>query len=172
MNAPALIARLDSFADELPVLVSRLSETDARFKPASGAWSVLEIVCHLVDEEVEDFRTRLRLVLENPERAWPAIDPEGVATSRRYNEQSLPERVQKFVKERRESVAWLRSLREPSWENAYVHPTWGPISAGMLLTAWTAHDMLHLRQIAKRRYELACRDGEPFSASYAGQWGA
>lgn len=172
MNHEALIIGLSSFAQELPVVVARVSDADARWKPPSGAWSILEIVCHLVDEEVEDFRARLRLTLEDPKQAWPAIDPEGVAVSRRYNEQDLAERVRTFVRERGASVSWLRSLDSPRWENAYVHPKWGPISAGMLLTAWAAHDMLHLRQIAKRRYELACRAGEPYSASYAGDWGA
>lgn len=171
MNAPALINSLAGFAATLPVLVARVSDADARFKPSSGAWSILEIVCHLVDEEVEDFRTRLRLTLENPTTPWPPLDPEGVAKSRRYNEQNLAERVGTFVRERRASVAWLRTIQQPNWENAYSHPKWGPISAGMLMTAWAAHDMLHLRQIAKRRYELALRDGSPYSAGYAGAWG-
>lgn len=172
MNFPALIARLESFADELPVVVAGISDADARLKPASGAWSILEIVCHLVDEEVDDFRTRLRLTLEDhPSKPWPPLDPEGVAVTRRYNEQDFAERVGTFVRERRSSIAWLRTISQPNWENAYHHPKWGPISAGMLMTGWAVHDMLHLRQIAKRRYELALRDGQPYPADYAGAWG-
>jgi DinB superfamily len=171
MNPAALITRLESFADELPVVVARISDADACVRPPSGAWSILEIVCHLGDEEVEDFRARLRLTLEDPTKEWPAIDPEGVAIARRYNEKNLAVEVQRFVNERLASIMWLRSLKDPNWESAYVHPKWGAISAGMLMTAWAAHDMLHLRQIAKRRYELACRDGAPFDAGYAGAWG-
>jgi hypothetical protein len=29
-------------------------------------WSLLEVVCHLFDEEREDFRTRVKCVLEDP----------------------------------------------------------------------------------------------------------
>lgn len=171
MNHPALIARLAAFADELPTIVAHISDADARFKPPSNAWSILEIACHLGDEEVEDFRARLRSTLDDPRQPWPEIDPTGAAVSRRYNEKNLAAEVARFVNERRASVEWLRGLREPNWENAYPHPKWGPISAGMLLTAWAAHDLLHLRQIAKRRFELVARDGAPFATSYAGEWG-
>jgi hypothetical protein len=174
MNADALIRSLESFGAALPAAVAGVSDADARVKPPSGAWSILEIVCHLVDEEVEDFRARLRLTLDNPAApgGWPPLDPEGVAVARRYNEQNLAERLDTFVRERRASVAWLRSLRAPNWENAYQHLKLGKISAGMLMTSWAAHDMLHLRQIAKRRYELAILDGSPYDAGYAGAWGA
>lgn len=171
MNFPSLLTALESFASILPAAVAGISDADARVKPPTGAWSILEIVCHLVDEEVDDFRARLKLTLEDPTMPWPAIDPEGVAVARRYNERNLNDQVHTFVNERRASITWLRTLLAPSWENAYPHPRWGPISAGMLATAWAAHDMLHLRQIAKRRYELACRDGTPFTADYAGAWG-
>lgn len=172
MNSSALIDRLESFGEVLPRVVAAVGDSDARWKPPGGAWSILEVVCHLVDEETDDFRPRLRLVLDDPSQPWPAIDPEGAAVHRRYNEQNLGERAARLAAERRESVRWLRSLVNPDWPRAYQHPKWGPISAGMLLTSWAAHDLLHLRQIAKRQYELACRDGAPFAANYAGQWTA
>ena len=34
------------------------------WKQASDKWCLLEIICHLYDEEREDFRVRLGLVLE------------------------------------------------------------------------------------------------------------
>jgi hypothetical protein len=172
MNPSPIISRLDRFATVLPPLVRNLPDEDARFKPPSGAWSILEIVCHLADEEVEDFRTRLRMTLEDPTRAWPKIDPEGVAKSRKYNEQDLAKALDRFTRERTASIQWLRSLPNPHWTRAYVHPKFGPQTAGMLLASWQAHDALHLRQIAKRLYELAARDGAPHTIGYAGEWGA
>lgn len=172
MDVAALIRSLEWFGGLLPGAVAGLSEYDAGCKPPSGAWSVLEIVCHLADEEAEDFRTRLRLTLEDASLEWPALDPEGAARDRSYNERNLSKEVERFVNERRTSLVWLKSLESPNWEHAYVHPKWGSISAGTLLASWAAHDLLHLRQIAKRRYELACRDGHPYLTDYAGPWGA
>jgi hypothetical protein len=172
MNANAIIRRLEWFGGALPVVVGGLTIEEARYRPASGAWSVLEIVNHLCDEEVEDFGARLRFVLESRKGTWGAIDPEGWARERRYNDRNLLESVERFVASRRASVAWLRGIAASAdWRCACEHPKLGAIRAGDLLAAWAAHDALHLRQIAKRVYELAGRDAPGFRTEYGGVWG-
>jgi hypothetical protein len=52
-----------------------------------------------------------------------------------------------------------------------MHPKVGATAAGDVMASWAAHDALHLRQIAKRLWELAGRDGAPFRTGYAGEWG-
>jgi hypothetical protein len=172
MDFVAILDRLERFGPALAAVVAGLSPEEARFKPASGAWSILEIVCHLGDEEVEDFRARVLSTLSDPGVAWSPIDPEAVARERRYNEQDLGAAVTRLVSERRKSVEMLRGFRDPDWSRAYVHPKAGRIAAGDLLASWAAHDALHLRQIAKRMWELAGRDGAPYRTGYAGEWGA
>ena len=63
----------------------------------------------------------------------------------------------------------LRGLQaaEIDSSRAHAHPNFGPISAAMLLGAWTAHDAPHLRQIAKRLFQLASRDAGAASTLYA-----
>lgn len=168
----SLIDRLENFSHSLPALVANLADQDAKWKPADGNWSILEVVRHLLDEEVEDFRARLRCTIESPGQAWPGIDPEGWAVARNYNEASLAHTAARFVAERRISVDWLRELDASAWTIAYQHPQFGPIHAGDLLAAWAAHDALHLRQIAKRMYGLAQRDAGEFTTIYAGEWHA
>jgi hypothetical protein len=170
VNAHSLIARLESFGPALTATVAPVPRDQALWKPPYGAWSILEIVNHLADEETRDFRARVRLTLENPAADWPAIHPSQWAVDERYNERDLPESVARFAAERRESVRWLRSLDSPDWSRAHNHPRAGPLSAGLLLGAWAAHDALHLRQIAKRFYELAARDSGR-DVGYAGEWG-
>ncbi len=170
MNFTAIVNRLEQLGEILPVLVAGVSDDDARWRPESGNWSVLEIVCHLADEEVEDFRARTKMTLENPRQAWPSIEPERTAIERDYNAQDLRTATETFVKERKRSVEWLRSLENPEWETAYHHPQAGLVAAGQLLASWVAHDQLHLRQIAKRFYELSGRDAAPYKNDYAGAW--
>jgi hypothetical protein len=95
-----------------------------------------------------------------------------VAIERKYNEQNLVAVTQRFTKERSVSIQWLESLQNPDWELAFDHPEYGPLSAGLLMVSWAAHDQLHLRQIAKRMFEMNQRDGAPFSTKYAGDWKA
>jgi hypothetical protein len=172
VDFPKLLDSLERFGRSLPALVEGIAEDDSRWKPPDGAWSILEIVCHLADEEESDFRSRLRLTLTDPALSWPPIDPEGWAVDRRYNERKLEDEAQRFVMLRTESLVWLRALDRPAWQRAYHHPQHGPIRAGDLLAAWVAHDCLHVRQIAKRLYQLAARDAGAFSLRYAGEWKA
>jgi hypothetical protein len=164
MNAASLIARLERFPAALQAAVACVDDADARVKPPSGAWSILEIVCHLGDEEVDDFRARVAFVLERRAGEWPPIEPDAWARDRRYNDKDLRAAVGRFIEERRASVVGLRSAPPATdWSLAYQHPTWGPLRAGDLLASWAAHDALH---------ELAGRDAPEFKTAYAGEWRA
>lgn len=171
-DATRLISALEQIAGQLPSIVRSCPDDDARWRPPSGNWSILEIVCHLADEECEDFRKRIQLTWENPRQSWPGIDPEQWARDRNYNQLSLAESVDRFVSERRNSIEWLASLENPDWNVAYHHEKLGNIRAGDLLSAWSAHDRLHLRQIVKRQFEMIERDAGDFSTAYAGNWTA
>ncbi len=170
MNADAMIRRLAVLPGALSSMLRALTEEEHRWKPPAGAWSILEIVRHLVDEEVEDFRGRMRAILEGTPMG--RIDPEGWAKSRGYNEGDASEALAALTRERGASLAWLESLHEPDWSLTARTPGGFDLRAGELLGAWAAHDALHLRQIAKRLWELAGRDAEPYSTRYAGEWKA
>ncbi|MCA9311841.1 MAG: DinB family protein [Phycisphaerales bacterium] len=170
MNVPALIERLSRFPAVLRAMVMWMPEEDVRWRPEDGSWSILDIVRHLADEEVEDFRTRLRLTLQSPERDWPPIDPASAAVERRYNQQPFDQALRRFLDERAASLTWLRGLpAKTDWSTVKTHPKFPPLHAGSLLGAWVAHDLLHVRQIAKRQYQLTRRDAAPHDdIGYAG----
>lgn len=172
MNADALIDRLEASGPLFRAVLSGVSEADLRWRPETGAWSLLEIVSHVADEELEDFRVRLRLTLEDPAADWPPLDPEAAATTRRYNEGDLGERLATFERERAQSVLWLRSLRAPDWSRAHTFRPGIDLSAGDLLASWAAHDALHLRQVARRLFQVVERDAGSWRTTYAGEWGA
>ena len=164
-----MIDRMDAFPGALAALLAVVND-DAHWNPPHGGWSIVEIINHLVDEESEDFRTRVRMTLEDPSQSWPPIDPEGAAIKRRYNDRELGASLDRFASARAESLVWLRSLREPDWTKTHTHPKWGEFRAGDIFASWCAHDALHLRQIARRLYELAQRDGAGYETAYAGDW--
>lgn len=171
MNTEFLFRSMENFASVLPHLVAGLTDEEVRWKPPSMNWSILEIVGHLLDEEVNDFRQRIQMTLDQSLDPWPSINPELTAIDQRFNDQDLEAALNRFVVERHRSLSWLRSLESPDWNTVYHHPHLGDIHAGDLLASWAAHDQLHSRQIAKRKYELLVRAAAPFSANYAGEWG-
>lgn len=168
MDAQALFVRLSRGAGATRALVEGIGDEEARWRLPSGGWSILEIICHLKDEETDDFRQRLRLTLEDPARDWPKMDPEAWVTERRYQERSLKPELDAFLAERRKSLEWLRGLAAPDWSTKHTHPRLGSMAAGDLLAAWVAHDLLHIRQIARLQYEYARALAAPFKADYAG----
>lgn len=170
MNPDAIISRLERFPRTLAAVCEGLSREDALYRADSKSWSILEVVCHLADEELLDFPKRLESTLNDPTAPWDPIDPEAWASRRAYREQDLGEQVGLFTNRRAERIAWAKGRTNPAWDNAYPHPQIGAIRAGDLLAAWGVHDALHLRQISKRLYELGVRDGGGYETAYAGEW--
>ncbi|MDH3524764.1 MAG: DinB family protein [Acidobacteriota bacterium] len=170
MDAGRLIDRLAAGGPLFAALFAGVDPQQAAWRPAPGKWSLLEVAAHLLDEEREDFRRRLELVLDDPRREWPPIDPPGWVTSRAYAERDLAATAGAFVAERAASVAWLRGLARPDWDAAHAHPTLGEITAGDLLASWVAHDALHLRQAAGLAYGYVRRLAGSHSPAYAGEW--
>ncbi len=170
MDVAALIDELGRGGRALVSALGGLSAGQAAWKPDSTSWSALEVAAHLLDEERKDFRVRLALVLEDPGKPWPPIDPEGWVREHDYASWSLEETVTAFADERASSIDWLSGLGEVDWERRRDHPQLGPLAAGDLLVAWVAHDALHLRQLARLHHGRVSEAGRPFSSSYAGPW--
>jgi len=136
-------------AERIRVLVEGVSDEQARWKPDAASWSILEVVNHLYDEEREDFRVRLDLLLHQPEIVAPPIDPQAWVTARAYNERDRGESLANFLAERRRSLDWLRGLGAPDVAAEIVMP-WGAVyHPGDMAAAWVSHDLLHLRQLVE-----------------------
>ena len=145
------------------------TQEEYTWRPGPEKWCLLEIVCHLLDEEKEDFRPRVKITLENPDQLPAPIDPSSWVKDRNYLEQNFILILSQFLEARADSVAWLHSLESPQWKNEFEHVKLGPISAEMLLRNWLAHDLIHLRQILRIKFAyLQATTAEDLS--YAGNW--
>ena len=139
------------------------------WKPGPEKWCLLEIVCHLRDEEAEDFRARTKFTLDNSTGELPPIDPQGWVKSRKYIQEDYGSVLSKLFYEREQSVKWLNSLSNPNWDNFYEHPKFGKMTAAMFLSNWLAHDYLHIRQITKIKFDYL-KNLTSEELSYAGNW--
>ena len=139
------------------------------WKQSPEKWCLLEIVCHLFDEEREDFKFRTQWVLDKPGKTPPPINPAGWVKKRHYMEQDYNNIFNKFILEREHSIAWLISLEIPNWKNAFNHSKLGTLTAKHFLANWLAHDYLHTKQIVKLKFDyLKHQSGE--NLDYAGIW--
>jgi hypothetical protein len=158
------LARLPAILD---ALAGDLDPSAARTRPAPKEWAPIEILCHLRDEEVEDFRARARAVLQG-DAELPPIDPVGWVESRRYRDADPREVLAAIGAERRTSLEFLAGVDAGKLDAFIVHRTAGPMSAMDFLAAWVAHDQLHLAQLSATLARLWANRWPSLKVEYAG----
>jgi capsular polysaccharide biosynthesis protein len=127
-------------------------------------------MCHLYDEEREDFRVRVIQTLTHPTTPLASIDPEGWVLSRGYAQRAFGKMREQFLAERTQSLIQLRQLGEVAWDIPLNHPRLRELTAEQVAWAWVAHDLLHIRQLTELRYVLCQQLTTPYGYGYAGDW--
>jgi hypothetical protein len=169
MDPDFLLTQMTNHTGAIHSLTFGISAEQARWKPTPEAWSILEVINHLYDEECQDFRVRMDYILHHPGQPWPPINPQGWVTERGYNQRDLLQSMDDFLKERQKSLAWIKGLETPDWQ-ASVTASFGRFSAGDIFAAWVAHDLLHLRQLVELHWACLLQAAEPYKVNYAGEW--
>ncbi|MGV6831655.1 MAG: DinB family protein [bacterium] len=139
------------------------------YKQAPEKWNMLEILCHLYDEERLDFRFRIRWLFDKPEQTPPPFNPLDWVTAHDYANQDFVTIKSKFIREREASIAWLLGLQDAPWEHGYNHPKAGRLTAQFFLDNWLAHDYLHMRQLTRLHFNYLESLSE-HELTYAGDW--
>lgn len=161
---------IDLFNQTLETIQDSLKYVDdeqAHWRPSDDQWSILEVINHLYDEEREDFRRRLDLILNYPGLPWPPIDPQKWVVERDYNSRNIQDSLNRFMDERDKSINWLKTIQNPNWDNEYEFPNIGVIKAGDLLASWLAHDYLHVAQISRIKAGYVGVLSKGYSTKYA-----
>lgn len=150
-------------------LLTDAAKDEYLYRPNPTQWNMLEIICHLLDEEKEDFKVRLNNVLNTPENKPPAISPQEWVKSRDYINQNFEETLLQFLLERDRSISYLKELDEANWDNGYDYAKFGRVTGQFFLSNWLAHDYLHIRQITRLKYDFLSQ-ASSINLDYAGIW--
>jgi uncharacterized damage-inducible protein DinB len=169
MEFQKLFDELQSSTEMIRALLSGITEDAARIKPGADSWSILEVLCHLYDEEREDFREHLDFILHRQQDDWHTIDTQGWVTERRYNEQDFVAVQEQFFTERWKSLRWLGELADVDWDTTYTS-AFGSMRAGDMFASWVAHDNLHIRQLVELRRKRIENLSSQYQIEYAGDW--
>ncbi len=170
MDLNPIIAQMERSAACIRAFVEGVSPEQAQWRPDPQTWSIQEVINHLADEEREDFRPRLEIILYHPGEPWTPLDKKGWETPRKVHENEAGLALQDFLQERKASLEWLRSLTSTDWNASYQAPWGSAITAGDMLAAWAAHDLLHLRQLLELSRAYLIHLAEPYHLDYAGPW--
>jgi hypothetical protein len=169
MEFETLYQELRNSTDIINILLAGISQEEAQFKPTAESWSILEVTCHLYDEEREDFREHLEFILYRQNAEYHVIDPQAWVKERLYNEQDFQTMQDAFFAERRKSLQWLKRLTDIDWDTTYTSQ-YGSMTAGEMLSSWIAHDNLHIRQLVELRRARIENITKPYPIEYAGDW--
>ena len=140
-------------------LLEDLSPAWLNYREDPEAWSPHTVLIHFIHNERTNWVPRARIILSAAEhREFPPFRqlPENAMQDKRSGGNLLKE----FSRLRDESVAELRNfdLKASDFERQALHPVLGTVTLRQLLTAWVAHDLNHVHQIAKtlaKRYREA-----------------
>ena len=169
MEFQTLYTELVNSTEMIRALLVGVGPEAAQIKPSRGSWSILEVVCHLYDEEREDFREHLDFILHRQHEEWHSIAPTAWVKLRKYNQQNFKTMQKNFFNEREKSLAWLKGLKNADWNKAYTSK-FGSKKAGEMFASWVAHDNLHVRQLVELRRAYIERITQPYDIQYAGDW--
>jgi len=169
MEYQTLYKELTQSTEMIRALLAGIGQAEAQVKPSPGKWSILEVVCHLYDEEREDFREHVDFILHRQHEKWHPISPFAWVKLRKYNEQNFKTMQRKFFNERKKSLAWLKTWKNADWNTTYTSKS-RSMKAGTMFAAWVAHDNLHIRQLTELRRARIERITKPYKIGYAGDW--
>lgn len=158
------LARLPAALD---ALLSDVDDALWRGRPAPAEWSLVEIVCHLRDEETEDFGARVRVVVGGG-TAFVRIDPERWATDRDYQKDDPRAALAALKQRRRDNLAFLALADATKLSRGVDQPPLGTLSGLDLIAAWVTHDRLHLGQLVATLARLGADRWAPLRTEYAG----
>jgi hypothetical protein len=143
------LARLERTPSDLARLVRGETDTVLSRRPAPGAWSAKEVVCHLRDaEEHLGGWIRTILLMEDPVLIETGT-ADRWADERQYARQHVGAAWQAFGHRRDDTLDLLRGLDPAAWRHAGRHARRGRLTIDDLVALMAWHDDNHLDQVAR-----------------------
>ncbi|MGA7919680.1 MAG: DinB family protein [Candidatus Acidiferrales bacterium] len=119
-----------------------------RERPAPEAWSITEIVTHLLDAEIVG-AYRLRTILGTPGVNIAAYDQDVWIKSGHYHKRDARKSLEHFRAIREANLALLKTLTPEQWKHYGMHAERGQETIERLVRMHAGHDLNHLKQIER-----------------------
>jgi hypothetical protein len=124
----------------------------------NDTWSAYDVIGHYIHGEKTDWIPRMKIILGEGDKHFVPFDR--FAQFRDSKGKSLDQLLDEFAELRKENVQQLIALvpDEAALERKGIHPQFGEVTLGELLSSWVVHDLTHINQICRvmaRQYEVA-----------------
>lgn len=169
MDIKYAVRQLEKNKHTFHSLLNGATEAEYSWRSADDKWNLLTIVCHLYDEEREDFRARFKDVIETPDQKPLSFDPEAWIIEHDYANQDFEKKLSLFLSERDISIKYLNELKTANLDQGYPYKDYGLVNGKFFLANWLAHDYLHIKQITRVKYDYLANVSKQ-KIDYAGKW--
>src|SRR5262245_65876517 len=105
--------------NQLRSAVNGLSREQMIARPVAGRWSVLEVVCHLVDTDA-NITHRIKRVLSEERPVFDRVKPERMLAALAYHDRDVEDELGIFDLTRRQIGRILRASPPEAWERTGV----------------------------------------------------
>ena len=149
----SLINRYAAGGAILAYAVQGLSGEQKQARPGPGAWSIAEVVAHLVDSDAVAC-DRMKRVIAEPSPTLLAFDENLWIQRLRSGEMPVEEGVNLFTANRQWMARVLRGCSEADFARAGQHSERGRMALAELLAGFVGHLDHHLKFIYGKRANL------------------
>ena len=146
-------AMLDAYLggpDRLRSAVTDLSREQMISRPITGRWSVLEVVCHLVDTDV-NIAHRIKRVLSEERPVFDRVKPELMLAALAYHDRDVEDELGIFDLTRRQIGRILKASPPEAWERTGVVGDRGDRTVGQMINGAVEHLAHHLGFVIEKR---------------------
>ena len=150
LEIPALVAAYLGAPARLRHAIADLTPAELQRSPASGQWSIHEIVVHLCDTEIPGAHRIMKAIAE-PGSLLTAYDQTAFASELQYRRRDLTTALQAFETLRRATTDLLRRIPADAWVRSARHEEAGEMTARALVARLVDHSERHLTQIGRLR---------------------
>lgn len=151
MNKNELLESYLNGYDKLASSIRNASSEMLYFKPAENKWSAAEVIVHLSDSECNG-NIRFRKAIAESGCTIDVFNHDAWAKKIDYQNQDIATALALIKILRLNNLKMLASLKEEVWDNYVIHPEKGKITLLNLLSLYTEHIHVHIKQI-ERNFE-------------------
>jgi hypothetical protein len=153
MDQAALLDAYLRGPDRLRSTVTGLSREQMISRPITGRWSVLEVVCHLVDTDA-NIAHRIKRVLSEERPVFDRVKPERMLAALAYHDRDVEDELGIFDLTRRQIGRILSASPPEAWERMGVVGDRGDRTVGQMIHGAVEHLVHHLGFVIEKRRAL------------------
>lgn len=143
-----IFAALSLQLEELDSALGALSDSQARFKPAPGEWSIKEVVSHLIDTE-RVFAYRFLRVSRKDKTPLPGFEQDDFVRESQADEIPFSDLLAEFGAVRRSTILMIQHTKESAFDEIGT-ASGAPISARALAYMIVGHVEHHMASLKEK----------------------